>query len=210
MNRFNGYQEFLARWHMPGGQAAPPLRQSAVGNRNLSGSAVDTAAYSFVPGQPGFRDSIEPGIRPLVLYLVEQVGLVTYSSCEAHPSTCSSPFRAAHVGLLHDVSGAQRSAAFTAEILVRWLEEAAYRTMRSLDRPAVGVRVIEDVLDTELGPRPCLDVWFLPIKGTAQTYFAHLPALVEAYRQELARLLRIAEAGAGARMPAQMAEHAAS
>lgn len=211
MNRFNGYHEFLARWRMPAAvPAAPPLRQSQAGNRNLSGSAVDTAAYSFAPGQPGFTDSIEPGIRPLVLYLVERVGLITYSSCEGHLPTAASPFRPAHVGVLHHASvSPERVGGLTAEVLVRWLEEAAYRTMRALQRPAVGVRAIEDVLDTEQGPQPCLDVWFLPIQGTAQTYFDHLPLLIEGYQRELARLLEIAEAAASAGSPSQLAASAA-
>ena len=92
-------------------------------------------------------------------YLVEQVGLVTYSSCEGHLPGVASPFRPAHGGVLHHAGvparcSGGRSGGLSADFLVRWMDEAAYRTMRQSEQPAVGVRALEDVLDTELGPQP--------------------------------------------------------
>ncbi|HEU4581541.1 MAG TPA: hypothetical protein VFS67_24955 [Polyangiaceae bacterium] len=167
---------------------APLPRQSAAGNRNLWGSAADTEAYTYVRRQPAFVESIEPRIRPLVLYLVDQLGLITYSSCEGHWPAAGAPFRAAHVGILPESLDEGGGGAPPLQQRLEWLVVAASQTMSELEHPSLGVRTVVDELETELGLRPCIDVWFLPIDTSLDSYFRELPALIERFRCQLERL----------------------
>lgn len=194
MNRFTGLAAFLARWrsNSPGSpDDAQLVRESPLGNRNVLGSALETEAYSYVPSQAGFSDALEPGIRELVLFLVKRLQVITYSSCQGHPASQASPFRAAHVGILSDVEvGGVLSDAAGGETLLRLLELVAGCSMQALgDEPWLGVRAVADRLDTELGPRACVDLWFLPIRGSEADYFRELPDVITVFQHTLARAL---------------------
>lgn len=53
------------------------------------GKASNTVGNMLPLGNENFVHSIEPGIRPLVLLLVNKYQWITYSSCEGHPSNQS-------------------------------------------------------------------------------------------------------------------------
>jgi hypothetical protein len=205
MNRLTGFDAFLARWRERAAGSAEEsrmVRQSELGNRNVRGSAVDTEAYSYVPTEAAFEGSLEPGIRELVLFLVNGLGVVTYSSCEGHRSSDVSPLRAAHVGVLTGLEGSVARAARDGEAvpdpIVGLLDYAAVRSMSELVEPWVGVRVLEDHLDTDVGPRSSVDVWFLPIRGTELDYFRELPALLLAFQRTLEKIrAELCESGTG-------------
>lgn len=191
MNRLAGFASFLERWRRdaPAELDAPLVRQSPLGNRNMLGSPSNTEAYSFVRGQDGFEASIEPGIRSLVMFLVDDVQVVTYSSCQGHAASPESPFRAAHVGLLSRPYGASWRVGAGHDVGCV-LDQAARHVMLHLPDPVAGVRVVQDQLETDAGPEPCLDIWFLPIRGSEDDYFRCLPHLVNAFHEELARTLQ--------------------
>jgi hypothetical protein len=46
-----------------------------------------------------FTDSLEPGVRSLVLYLVHDLDLVTYTSCEGHKACVCSDWAERNVGI---------------------------------------------------------------------------------------------------------------
>jgi hypothetical protein len=191
MNRFTGFEAFLARWRgdsRGGAEEAPLVRESPLGNRNVRGSALDTEAYSYVPSQNGFSDALEPGIRELVLFLVNRMRVITYSSCQGHPASQGAPFRAAHVGILSDVEGVLGDAA-DGDALLHLLELVAARSMQALDEPWLGVRAVAERLDTDVGPRRCVDVWFLPIRGSEADYFRELPGLLMHFQRTLEQTL---------------------
>lgn len=193
MNRFTGFETFLARWldNSPGGAGdASLVRESPLGNRNARGSARDTEAYSYVPSQAGFSDALEPGIRELVLFLVNRLRVITYSSCQGHPASQGSPFRAAHVGILSEVEpGAVLGDAANGDSLLQLLELVAARAMAALGEPWLGVRAVAERLDTDVGPRRCVDLWFLPIRGSEADYFRELPGLLRHFQHTLEQTL---------------------
>jgi hypothetical protein len=86
-NRIDGFAGFVDSWQNP---AHPQnltrvrLRTTAYGNLNVSGKLGDYRGYILSRWHPRFVDFLEPGIKDLVLVLVEQFHWVTYSSCEGH------------------------------------------------------------------------------------------------------------------------------
>ncbi len=198
MNRFTGFEAFLARWRGSSPDSAADaqlVRESPLGNRNVRGSARDTEAYSYVPSQAGFSHALEPGIRELVLFLVHRLQVITYSSCQGHPASPASPFRAAHVGILSHVEAggvlgeAADGEAADGDALLHLFELVAARSMQALDEPWLGVRAVAELLDTDVGPRRCVDVWFLPIRGSEADYFRELPGLLTLFQRTLEQTL---------------------
>jgi hypothetical protein len=62
----------------PGRFVSGPL-----GHINTEGAA-DAPAHSFSRHNPRFVESLEPGVRNLVVALINRFDCVTYSSCEGH------------------------------------------------------------------------------------------------------------------------------
>jgi hypothetical protein len=61
------------------------LRISREGNINSRGDTESPTAAVFTVWHPMFHDALEPGIKELVVLLVEKLGCITYSSCQGHP-----------------------------------------------------------------------------------------------------------------------------
>ena len=78
------------------------LFKTSAGSINQNGVEGSFKAPSLSPHHAIFLKSLEPGIAPLVLALIER-GLVTYTSCEGH--LIRDVVHEAHVGLIDDSRG---------------------------------------------------------------------------------------------------------
>jgi uncharacterized protein len=149
------------------------------GHINLNGSATCFRSAIFTPADPEFLDSIEVGVRDLVLFLVEKLNCITYSSCEGHPPTEHAPMRQRHVGILpRDEEEYAR--------LLHQLRRAAEAAHTTWDREAIRIDIKEDVITTE-GPNvPCIDVVFTAV---ASDWSAYSRTLQPIHREFLAHLM---------------------
>lgn len=81
-------QSFLDRWKATTAEApkcgVQTVERSATGNINL-GSQARTAPSHLLPrGHKDFYRFIEPGVLPWVAFVVTELDLITYTSCEGH------------------------------------------------------------------------------------------------------------------------------
>ena len=104
VNRMEGVRQFLYDWDAPGepgNRKSVPLCPSAYGNFNSSGMPGDKRAYSLTPHHEQFVQSLEAGVRDLVVVLTGRHGFITYTSCEGHRyEGLDLPATERHVGLL--------------------------------------------------------------------------------------------------------------
>lgn len=87
INRIDGVDVFLDSWSNPSHPSNSlriTPRSSKSGNIAVTGKAGDYRGYVLSRWHPRFADFLEPGVRDLVLLLVERFGWITYSSCEGH------------------------------------------------------------------------------------------------------------------------------
>jgi hypothetical protein len=87
VNRMVGLDDFLASWENPEhpqNNAPVALHTTEYGNINASGEPGDYRGYTLSKWHARFSDSMEHGIRELVLLLVMGRQWITYSSCEGH------------------------------------------------------------------------------------------------------------------------------
>lgn len=59
-------------------------KRSQTGNINIAGTQFSSLSAMFLPSQEGFFSVVEPGIRDLVLFIANELDIITYSSCEGH------------------------------------------------------------------------------------------------------------------------------
>lgn len=164
-NLLVGYREFMAQWRdrRGAGHAGEALAKSALGNINATASPECDHAQVFGPSDQRFGASLEPGIRALVVAMVTELDWVTYTSCEGHPRTSDVPMRRRNVGILPQTAD-------ELEAIARTLERAiAAVTVRHGRAPAY-LKMTRSVLDTDQGPKPCLDLAVYPQGATWSTY----------------------------------------
>lgn len=99
-NRIANVRELLCSWESLRTAHAKCFATSDAGNINFGGVLAGTYAHIFTPREPSFESAIEAGVRPVVLALVREAGLVTYTSCEGHSYASSEPSSECHVGVL--------------------------------------------------------------------------------------------------------------
>jgi hypothetical protein len=166
LNRVEGFGPFISRWGTPPASFPDPRgarARSAVGNINDAASPDCNAAQIFVPGDALFVDSLEPGIRPAVLVIVGQLCWITYTSCEGHPAVGEVPLRRRNIGIV------PRDEA-EASCIVRVLTAAVARAYDVSPPVGVKLEIVTRALDTEDGPRPCIDLVFRPSEMTWDAY----------------------------------------
>jgi uncharacterized protein len=156
VNAVSGLARFREEWDArkgnasAGGAAEPPTD----GPINIEGTARCQSAAIYTPAAPEFRGSIEARVRPLVLFLVEQLGCITYSSCEGHPPEGEALMRGRHVGILpRDEADRLR--------LVALLGAAAEATSPAADRTLVDLQIREDVVAGDGPDVHCIDILFV-------------------------------------------------
>lgn len=159
VNYVQGLMDFLIRWEQ-GDESSHcdpvDFAVSDIGNINLSGTPECYTSYLLTRWHPSFESSIEPGIRELVVGLIDAWDCVTYSCCEGHPANGSVPARLRHVRLIaRSPSEHQR--------LVHLLERLAAVTNENMPHSAVRLRVSRTVVAAEDGlEAPGLDLLFEP------------------------------------------------
>jgi hypothetical protein len=176
VNYVQGLVEFLVRWdrHDESSRTDPlDFAVSGNGNINLSGTSECCASYLLTRWHPSFESSIEPGVRALVLALVDAWDCVTYSSCEGHPADGSSPPRLRHVRLIARSSEEHQR-------LWHRLEQLAAATNDSLPVSPVRLGVAPSIVTTEDGLQaPGLDLVFEPHGCDQAEYAEALPPFYE-------------------------------
>ena len=87
INRVSNLQEFVKSWD-DGGVSSKNAKvvRGPSGNINLTGKPNDVS-WNIVKNDKRFESFIEPGVRDLVLVIVNHLELVTYTSCEGHAYT---------------------------------------------------------------------------------------------------------------------------
>jgi len=154
VNAVSGLTQFRAEWDARQRHDGPVAEPEGEGPINVEGSARCSSAAIFTPAAPEFRGSIEARVRPLVLFLVEQLGCITYSSCEGHPPEGDAAMRGRHVGILpRDEADRTRLCAV--------LVAAAAAASPADDRELVDLVIREDVITSDGPDVRCIDIIFV-------------------------------------------------
>lgn len=140
INEMPGVGTFIRDWEQANASRGEvDFRISRFGNINDEGIDGGLTGRSYLPAQERYADSIEPGIRDLVLQLNRSYGLITYTSCEGHCyDSADLPNSMRHIGIL------PRSVEEYAAV-VGWLR-GLVGGFDNPDAQAVPVHVFEDRL----------------------------------------------------------------
>ena len=159
MNRIEGLRRLLEAGEGCG--AAGANRLGPGGEINRAGTGASLEAYLRRPGDADFLANIEPGVAPLVRIMTERLGWLTYTSCEGHRGP---PLRERHLGLV------ARTPAEGAAMVNR-LAPACRRANLGARHVRLALTLI--AAETELGPWPCLDLYFHAMtQASPEAYFA--------------------------------------
>ena len=185
VNHLAGLEAFLRAWDNKD-EGAP------VSDAPIEADSSVPHAPSFLSGHPvpiltrwhpRFADALEPGIRELVLELVDGLDCVTYSSCEGHICDDShKSFSASHVGILpRDDREFAR--------LFRILRAVAYATNAPPRLGLVKAVTNSGSVTSEDTTRRCIDIFFVPETADRDVYFHD----VELVRKQFSKLVRAAK-----------------
>ena len=103
INCMRGVDRFIAEWDagIGGANRRYRLKRSSFGNINRNGRPGGLRAPALPHWHPQFPDSIEAGVRDLVLALVANGRWISYTSCAGHHYVSPHlPSSERHVGLL--------------------------------------------------------------------------------------------------------------
>jgi hypothetical protein len=107
---------------------------------------VDSVIYAR--SDPRFLAAVEPGIRPLVLEVIEQLDCITYSSCEGHRTADGHVQVGQHVDIFAEDMTAQENLALRLDRAcagVRRTATASLRVVRGKvsleDKPAFSISI---------------------------------------------------------------------
>lgn len=191
VNHLTGVEEFIRQWDNPAEAdlTADPVSRNA---EPAPGMAAGEASFCrtapiLTRWHPSFRGALEPGVRELVLQVINTLACITYSSCEGHcHEGAPMSFSVRQVGIVpRDATEHER--------LLRILHPVVYATNAPPPLGHVRVGLRSGVLSSEGLERPCIDVVFLPEKGHENDYFRELEPVYDAFL----RLLTAAGADLG-------------
>jgi hypothetical protein len=195
-NHFTSLLQFMQRWD----EAAVPQTRSEQGNRisrdgriNLAGTEACPKAIIYTRRDKEFVESLEPGVRRLVLTLVESFDCLTYSSCEGHrhPTSGGTP-SLRHVGILPRNADEY-------DALIRIISRVASMSNQRFPGGAVKVLVVERVLSSDDLEAPCFEVMFERAKKDWPIYFSQLEEVYELFLKQLMEAARERTASAVSR-----------
>jgi uncharacterized protein len=86
-NEMSDVSNFLGAWEDADSRKnheQVDLHLTSYGNVNSTGEVGNYDGHALTPWHPQFEDSIEAGVRELVLECVKNLQWVTYTSCEGH------------------------------------------------------------------------------------------------------------------------------
>jgi hypothetical protein len=172
-------KNFLSSWDdrsHPKNTISEQLYCTAHGNVNTTGVAGDYKTYLFSRHQLQFRDSLETGVKELVLLLVEDFEWITYTSCEGHHYGYSSidPVER-RVGIIPRSSE-------EADNIRSVLDNAANKVNPVFVSRGVEVAINSGMVASESEGYPVIKLYFHALKGTSwQSYFEQLEPLYRAF-----------------------------
>lgn len=172
VNRVDGLINFLHRWNHKGELGCRELQFTVTGggNINLQGTSECNESFLLTRWHPSFADSLEAGVRELVMRLVTKWDCVTYSSCEGHRSIAPVPARVRHVRMV----SRSRVEHLRLGSLLSQLVDA---TNADLWDPAVRLACKPSVILAEEGlEAPGLDLIFEPQSDDESLYWKFLDA----------------------------------
>ncbi len=168
INYAAGLTDFLRRWDNAeevAGTRDALFKASPLGNINAEGSPSCSRSAILDRHHPLFLDSLEPGVRDLVVQLIQRLDCITYSSCEGHRGEGSvRQFSLRQVGI---VPRDEREHQRLAEALVA-LAQATNATDAATK---VHIAVRSGVLVSEVEDRPCIDLVFVAGTDDEDIYF---------------------------------------
>jgi uncharacterized protein len=174
MNRVGAVGAFIARWDA-GSEADRPASGVALPGR----PDPEAPAPMLTRAHPAFVAAVEPGVRALVLLAVDELGWISYSSCEGH-ELAGGRIAPRRLGIL------PRSFAQLQEV-----EAIAHEAAAAVNRGdgAARVRVCEVPLESgDRWPLPAVDIVFAPLASAGPAaYFRDLPAASAALAAALRR-----------------------
>lgn len=93
---------FIRLWDSKKQSSSQPIKIgiSDDGNYNFTGAEDSFTAPALTRWHPSFALCIEPGVRELVICLIEKFNCITFSSCEGHNSSATGVFSARHVSIV--------------------------------------------------------------------------------------------------------------
>lgn len=169
-NRIFGYYQFLNRWEdrVEVGSQGILFKKSLSGKKNLDGSEENFSSHLLTRWHPSFENSLEAGIRELVLQLVHHLDCVTYSSCEGHSSTSTEKMRVRNVRVI--------TRSWTEHTYLReCLKHLAFVSNEQSDTCHVRLVCVEDSIIVGGGETaPSLDLIFMRGVGAENEYWSDL------------------------------------
>ncbi|MET7424295.1 hypothetical protein [Dactylosporangium sp. NPDC005555] len=139
----------------PGDQGDPATRRGAL----------------VPPGAPGFAACLEPGVRDLVLAVLDAWDCLTYSSCEGHPGGGGRSPAPCEIGILPRDDEERHS-----------IERRARRLAASFASASVELLYETTPLTSPVGSHPAVQLVFWPKDGW-DSYFARLSGAVAEARR---------------------------
>lgn len=180
VNFFSGLENFIASWddikkYNLEKDEGLPFVKGEQGSINSDGSLSCIEASIFSKNSPRFRDVIETGVKSLVLYLVDSMNLITYTSCEGHVVDLKNNiFKYRDVGLLpRNLTEYER--------LKKKLQFVESRVNEIMTDSLVKVVINETFVDSEISRMPCIDILFLPKQGQEKEYFIYLEEVYQKF-----------------------------
>ena len=83
-NSSSNFRAFIRNWDRGGiSSTEAEVVVGQFGNLNHDGEP-EIPSWNILRADSRFESFIEPGVRDLVLFIVDDLGLITYSSCEGH------------------------------------------------------------------------------------------------------------------------------
>lgn len=174
----SGVKDFIKSWDNPfvgeANETANEIRESPQGNINSEGTSACYNSPAFTKYHRKFKKSLEAGIRDLTIALILKLNCITYSSCQGHHSTNDAVMRQRYVGILpRDYT--------EYEYLYRLFQNLAALTNSLCSDNPVQVYIQEDILESEDCVMPCLNLFFVGIRGDENTYFQEIETVYQKF-----------------------------
>jgi len=177
INDFSNLSDFLRAWddRSPGLNEGIHVSRGKQGNISTSGNLDEPTSAIVTPSCPEFMDYIEYGVRDLVKYLVYDMGLITYSSCQGH--LIGNELRLRNVGLL-----------FKNQVERQWAESIIRLAAERINNRELGphyLEVISDIVNSNTGSMETLEINFTHQGSYTSSYFQEADRLCFGFISEL-------------------------
>ncbi len=178
INYVSGLSTFMQSWDYSKAifeTNAEIFHKSLHGNINNDGTEVCMTAAVLIASHPKFEDSLEEGVKELVLALIQEFNCITCSSCQGHFSIENTmPMRERTVEII------PRNDVEYNELLFK-LKELADKANLQVDQNAVKLMILENILESEHICTPCLRIIFKSQSQNEEQYFQETESLYKKY-----------------------------